>query len=154
VVESPISAKKAGKARSGMTRRRARVHVPSLFERLVARLRGRQQLLVRGAMPGPMLLLSYPTGQSEVAGEIERAYAHLLPSLPDAILSRYRGVLGRMPAMVVVLVRQKNPCGCLGHHHVRGTESRLTRRLRGDLGDAVGEIDLAWQAIRDWRCWR
>ena len=132
-------------------RRSTRIHVPGFFERLAERIRGREQRLVRGRIAGPLLLLSYPRGQSEVADEIESAYAHLLPSLPAGIRSRYVDVLQLLPALVVVLLRAKNPCGCLGHHHVNGTESRLTRRLRADLKDAVGEIDLAWEAIRGWQ---
>jgi hypothetical protein len=95
--------------------------------------------------------VSFPTGYQSIAEEIDSAYAHLLPSLPEDIRSRYDAVLRRLPAVVVVLLRDRNPCGCLGHHHIRGTESRLTRRLRGDLGDAVGEVDLAWEAIREWQ---
>lgn len=132
-------------------RRTTRIHMPGFFQRLTERLRGREQRLVRGRIPGPLLLLSYPRGQSEAADGVESAYAHLLPSLPEGIRSRYEDVLHRLPALVVVLMRTKNPCGCLGHHHVKGTESRLTRRLRADLNDAAGEIDVAWEAIRDWQ---
>jgi hypothetical protein len=125
--------------------------MPGLFARLMERLRGREQRVVRGAIPGPLLLLTYPRGRGEAAEEVESAYARLLPSLPPGIRARYEGVLQRMPAMVVVLLRPANPCGCLGHHHVKGTESRLTRRLRADLGDGVGEVDLAWETIRGWQ---
>jgi hypothetical protein len=132
-------------------RRVTRVHMPGLLARFMERARGREQRLVRGSIPGPLLLLSYPRGQAEAALEVESAYAHLLPSLPHAIRSTYEHVLQRMPALVVVLLRPTNLCGCLGHHHVKGTESRLTRRLRADLGDSVGEVDLAWEAIRGWQ---
>ena len=132
-------------------RRSTKIHVPGLLERLVDRIRGREQVMVRGTLPGPLLLVTHPRGQAEAAADLEAAYAHLLPSLPAAIRSRYDTVLARLPAMVVVLLRPENPCGCLGHHHVKVTESRLTRRLRGDLGDAIGEIDLAWESIRNWQ---
>jgi hypothetical protein len=131
-------------------KRVARVHMPGMLARLRERVRGREQRLVRGVVSGPLLLLSFPRGEA-AAQEVEAAYARLLPSLPREIRSRYEEVLGRMPALVVVLLRPRNPCGCLGHHHVKGAESRLTRRLRSDLGDSVGEVDLAWEAIRDWQ---
>jgi hypothetical protein len=121
-----------------------------MWARLMERVRGREQRLVRGGVPGPLLLLSFPRAEA-AALEVEAAYAHLLPSLPPEIRSRYEHVLRRMPAVVVVLLRPRNPCGCLGHHHVKGAESRLTRRLRADLGDSVGEVDLAWEAIREWQ---
>jgi hypothetical protein len=128
-----------------------RVHMPGLLSRLAERLRGREQRLVRGRMEGPLLLLSYPRGRSDVAADVESAYAHRLPALPFEVRSSYEAVLRGLPPMVVVLLRPGNPCGCLGHHHVKGTESRLTRRLRTDVGDAIGEVDLAFEAIRIWQ---
>ena len=132
-------------------RRATKIHVPGLFERVVDRIRGREQRMVRGTLPGPLLLVTHPRGRGEAAEELEAAYSHLLPSLPLPIRSRYEAMLTKLPAMVVVLLRPENPCGCLGHHHVKGTESRLTRRLRADMGDAIGEIDLAWESIRNWQ---
>jgi hypothetical protein len=60
-------------------------------------------------------------------------------------------MMGRLPTIVVIQLRPHNICTCLGHHHPAGTESRLARSLAGDLGSRIGEIDLAWEAIRDWR---
>ncbi len=134
-----------------MLRSRRRAHSPGIFARALARLRGRDQLLVRGGVDRPILLLSYPRGHHAVAEEISDVYAHTLASLSEATLNPYRETLKRLPAMVVVLLRPRNPCDCLGHHHPPGAESRLTRRLKADLGSDVGEIDLAWQGIREWR---
>lgn len=127
------------------------VHPPGILRRWIERLRGRQQLLVRGAECMPLLLLSFPRGQSEAARELEAAYARTLPGLLDRdFLAPYRKMFTKLPSMVVVLLRPTNLCGCLGHHHPPGTESRLTRRLAADLGSPVGEIDLAYDAIRAW----
>ena len=49
-----------------------------------------------------------------------------------------------------MVLRARNPCTCLGHHHPPGTQSRIARRLRRDTGIPVGEIDLAAEAIRRW----
>jgi hypothetical protein len=126
-------------------------HTRGILSRLLEHVRGREQKLVRCVGDAPILLLSYPRGHEEVAAEVEAAYAHTLPSLPPATLGRYQEALRRLPAIVVVLLRPLNPCGCLGHHHPKGTESRLTRRLAAELAGEVGEIDLAWQGIRDWQ---
>jgi hypothetical protein len=130
--------------------RKTTVHMPGLFHRLVERLRGREQLLVRAGTGFPLLLITYPSGKEWVARELETAYAHTLPGLRQDTLSLYANALAAAPTMVVVLLRPLNPCGCLGHHHPRGTESRLTRRLAADLGSSVGEIDLAYEGIRAW----
>lgn len=114
------------------------------------RVRGREQKLVRAGDDIPLLLISYPRGSQGVASELESVYARMLGLLPDATLAPYREMLASLPAVVVVLLRATNPCDCLGHHHPKGTESRLTRRLAADLGSEVGEIDLAFECIRRW----
>lgn len=126
-------------------------HPRGLLRPLVEWLRGCEQLLVRPPADFPLLLLSYPGGSERVARLLESAYLHTLPALPPAFLEAYRPVLAALPALIVVLLRPDNPCGCLGHFHPRGTESRLTRRLSADLGSPVAEIDLAYQSIRDWK---
>lgn len=126
------------------------VHPRGILHRLLDRLRGREQLLVRAGDDLPLLLLSFPTGAGGVVREIEVAYSHTLRRLSDEARAPYRAVLEAAPAMVVVLLHPVNPCQCLGHHHPPGAESRLTRRLVADLGRPVGEIDLAYEGIRAW----
>ena len=58
-----------------------------------------------------------------------------------AALGGYSEVLAQTPSFVVVELRRKNVCTCLGHHHPRGTESRLTHRLHGLSGVRTGELD-------------
>ena len=113
-------------------------------------IRGREQLLVRPGQGFPLLLITYPRGKQWVAQLLETAYAHTLPALPPELTTPYAERFRTLPALVVVLLRPRNPCGCLGHFHPPGTESRLTRRLSGDLGHPVAEIDLAYEGIRAW----
>ncbi len=127
------------------------VHALGILERFANRVRGHEQLLVRAGTDLPLLLLSFPRGALEVGREIERAYSHTLRRLSAEALAPYRPLFERLPAMVVVLLDAINPCECLGHHHPRGAESRLTRRLAADLGEPIGEIDLAYEGIRQWR---
>jgi hypothetical protein len=126
-------------------------HPRGLVRRLLESIRGREQLLVRPPAGFPLLLLSYPRGSESAARLLESAYLHTLPALPRAVLEPYGAVLAALPALVVVLLRPENPCGCLGHFHPRGAESRLTRRLAADLGSPVAEIDLAFETIRAWK---
>jgi len=127
-----------------------RVRPRGVLEAWLERLRRREQRLVRASAEAPLLLLSYPRGGRAVAEEIETACARTFPRLNPEIRVPYEGVFERLPTLVVVLLRPRNLCDCLGHHHPRGTESRLTRRLAADLGSPVGEIDLAYEAIRRW----
>jgi len=135
-----------------MRRRYAKtVHPRGLLRSLLDWARGRDQRLLRGGPGQPLLLMSYPSGQEDVARELEAAYLHTLPGLLDGIAAPYRPMLAALPPLVVVLLRPSNVCGCLGHHHLAGLESGLARRLAADLGEAVGEIDLAYENIRRWQ---
>jgi hypothetical protein len=128
-----------------------RVHPPSVVESLIDRLRGREQKLVRATDETPLLLIAYPKDSREAAAAVETAYAHVYDSLSAGVRANYQPMFRFLPALVVVLLRRRNYCGCLGHHHPRGTESRLTKRLAADLGSTVGEIDLTYDNIREWR---
>jgi len=135
-----------------MWKRRSRaVHPRGILEGLLERLRGREQMLVQGGQDLPLLLLSFPRGSLPVAREIEAACTHTLPRLRAETRAAYQRVFASLPTLIVVLLRPSNPCGCLGHHHPRGTESRLTKRLASDLGSSVAEIDLAYQDIQKWQ---
>lgn len=125
--------------------------MPGILARLRERIRGREQRLVRAGAEMPLLLLVYPRGAREVALELESTYAHLLPAGGSGARELYHDLWGALPAIIVVQLREKNPCGCLGHHHPPGTESRLARKLGAELGHPVAEIDLAYESIRAWR---
>ncbi len=129
---------------------RPAVHSRGVFRRILERMRGRSQFLVRAGDDLPLLLLSFPQGEIDDAREVEAAFSHTLRRLSAGTRCVYQPVLDRLPGIVVVLLHPFNPCGCLGHHHPHGTESRLTRRLEADLGEPVGEIDLALEGIRGW----
>ncbi len=127
-----------------------KAHGRGVVRRMIERLRGAEQLLVRAGEELPLLLLSYPAADLDVAREIEAAYGRTLSRLSAETRAPYQPLIGSAPAMVVVILHQFNPCECLGHHHPRGSESRLARRLAADLGEPIGEIDIAYEGIRKW----
>lgn len=127
------------------------VHLPGLLLRALRWIRGRSQLLVRSAETMPLLLLSYPKSAEVAAREIEAAYVRTLPRMSAQAREPYQEMWAVLPAIVVVLLEPKNPCGCLGHHHPPGAESRLAQRLSAELGHPVAEIDLAYEDIRAWQ---
>ncbi|MGB9605804.1 MAG: hypothetical protein ACPL88_08005, partial [Bryobacteraceae bacterium] len=131
--------------------RPARFHCPGLLASWKEKLRGRRQKLVRAGERMPLLLLSYPKDAEAVAGELEAGYARTLLMLGEGIRGLYEQMWAALPAIVVVVLCERNVCGCLGHHHPPGTESRLARRLASELGHPVAEIDLAYGSIRSWR---
>jgi hypothetical protein len=128
-----------------------KVHQPALWRRIAERFRGAGQMLVRGAAEQPLLLVSYPEADAPAAEELRDSWLHILPTLEGGMVRPYHAMMRELPAMIVVLLRRRNVCTCLGHHHPPGTESRLARRLSADMGIPVGEVDLAWEAIREWQ---
>ncbi len=106
---------------------------------------------MRPAAELPLVTIAFLRVEQEGALELKAAIEETWRTIPIEVREHYRDVLTRIPPMVVVDLRRRNVCGCLGHHHPRGTESGLARRLRSLSGVQVGELDLAWEAIRDWQ---
>lgn len=127
------------------------MHSPGLLRELAERLRPRDQMMVRGLPEQPLLLVSFHRADLEIAEQLRDVWLHTLPALEAPAVQPYRAMLAHLPGMVVVQMRRRNVCTCLGHHHPRGTESRLARRMAVDAGIDVGEIDLAWESIREWQ---
>lgn len=133
-----------------MIHSRNRTHSPGLLRRMYLYLRGNEQLLVRPAADLPLVLIAYAAGDQDGVERFKDALEETWLTLPETFRSRYRGILDQVPPLVVVLLRRHNICSCLGHHHPPGTESRLTRKFRNVSGTRTGELDLAFEAIRDW----
>ena len=129
---------------------RSRIHSRGLLARAMDRLRGQDQLLIRAGDELPLVVASYPRGRDIFAASLQSALSGTFPAFSDQVRGAYRDVLERVPSLVVAVLRSRNACGCLGHHHLPGTEGRLSRRLMADTGQRGAEIDLAIDAIRDW----
>lgn len=128
-----------------------RYHPPGLLWRLYVTLRGTEQVMVRPAPELPLVVIAHSPRERSAAADLRGALEETWRTIPPAIQQHYTAVLKKAPPMVVVLLRAKNPCDCLGHHHPPGTESRVARRLRGMSGVPVGELDLAAEGIRGWQ---
>jgi hypothetical protein len=127
-----------------------RIYPESLLRTFYLWMRGTEQILVRPAAELPLVLIVYAKGDREGMERFKESLEGTWLTLPGSFRSRYAEVLTRTPPFVVVLLRRRNLCTCLGHHHPPGTESRITRRLRGLSGIPTGELDLAFEAIRQW----
>ena len=127
-----------------------RIYPQGLLRQIYLWVRGTEQILVRPAAELPLVLISYAKGDLVGMERLKESIEETWLTLPDHFRGRYADVLGQVPPFVVVLLRRRNLCTCLGHHHPAGSESLLTRRLRGMSGVLTGEIDLAYEAIREW----
>ena len=129
---------------------RAKIHSRGLLVRALDRIRGQDQLLIRAGDDLPLVVASYPRRRDEFATSLQSALSGTFHSLTKQVQGAYRDVLDHVPSLVVVVLRSRNACSCLGHHHLPGTEGRLSQRLMADTGQQGAEIDLAIDAIRDW----
>ena len=131
-------------------RRHLAINPRGILWEILDRVRGRDQMLVRAGDDLPLIVISYPRGQASYAEALQTAVRHTYRQLTPETRQRYAHILPRLPSLVVVILRPRNACSCLGHYHPPGTESRIARRLQSDTGVAVGEVDLAVEAIRRW----
>ncbi len=134
-----------------MRRRSHHVHPQGLLRFLWESLRGTEQILVRPSPELPLVTIAFPRGERQGALELKGALEETWLTIPQTLRAHYAPVLSKMPPMVVVDLRSRNGCRCLGHFHPPGTESRVTRRLRALSGVDACEMDLAFAAIRDWQ---
>lgn len=128
-----------------------RFHSPGLLWRLYLAVRGSAQIMVRPAPELPLVLIAFLKHERAPAAELRGALEETWLTIPAGLRDLYKPVLRNVPPLVVVILRRKNMCSCLGHHHPSGAETHLARRLRKLSGVRVAELDLAYQAIREWQ---
>lgn len=140
-----------------------KVYVPGLWQQLWQCWRGHETRTVAfgatasGGEDGetglPLLVLRYPRSAAgrEAADRLESAYRQLPMVLHPSPLEVYAEILPLLPTTIVVLLRERDPGGCLGHARLAGMESEFSRQLAAEVGSRVGEIDLAWKLIADWQ---
>lgn len=126
-----------------------RTHSPGLLRQFYRWARGTEQLLLRPAHL-PLVLISYAKSDRDGVERFQESVGETWVTLPQGFRDRYKDVIEIAPPLIVVQMRRRNVCTCLGHHHPPGTEGRLTRKLRDLSGVRTGELDLAYEAIRDW----
>jgi hypothetical protein len=100
--------------------------------------------------PRPVVVVAhryrYPGKAQEVAHAIEHDWAQT----PEQCRAAYEPILDRAPGLIVVQLRRKNVCGCLGHRHIMVREAPFSEPhdVFGDGG--VGEMDIAFDSVGSW----
>ena len=70
--------------------------------------------------------------------------------MPEHCREAYEEILAQAPGIVVIQLRRKNICGCLGHRHVLVKELPFSEP-HDAFGDyAVGEMDIAFDRVERW----
>ncbi len=87
-----------------------------------------------------------PARADQVAHTIEHDWSEAPPQCHDA----YEEILEKAPGLIVVQLRRKNVCGCLGHRHVIVKELPFSEPHEAFGGAAVGEMDIAYERVVSW----
>jgi hypothetical protein len=100
--------------------------------------------------PLPVVVIAHrgrsPARAEQAARAVEQDWAETPPHCRDA----YEEILENAPGLIVVQLRRKNVCGCLGHRHVIVKEIPFSETHDAFGGAAVGEMDIAFDRVESW----
>ena len=100
--------------------------------------------------PRPVVVVAYRGRSTASAEQVAHAIEHDWAETPPQCRHAYDEILAQAPGLIVVQLRRKNVCGCLGHRHVLVKEA-LFSEPHDAFGDAaVGEMDIAFDRVENW----
>ncbi len=117
---------------------------------------GRRYLLVRFEDGlGPLVIVAYSSvgafRDAAMARQTALAVKQDWAGVPDPCREAYEEILYKAPGLVVVQLRRKNVCGCLGHRHVVVKEVPFGEAHEIFDGTGVGEMDIAYERVETWQ---
>ena len=115
-------------------------------------LKGRRYRITRFSdRPSPLVVIAHSFRDDAMARlfalVIERDWA----SVPGPCREAYDEILFKAPELIVVQLRRKNLCRCLGHRHPVVRETPFAEHHEAFGGARVGEMDIAWLTVRQWQ---
>ncbi len=115
-------------------------------------LSGRRYRLTRlGDRSAPLVAIAHQLRDASRARTLALALEQDWVLAPAECREVYDEILLRAPGIVVVQLRRKNLCGCLGHRHVVVKERPFAEAHEAFGGAGVGELDLAYDRIATWQ---
>ena len=110
----------------------------------------RYRLAVFPDRPLPVVVIAHRYRHPAQAAQMARAIELDWPQTPPHCRSAYEDVLSRAPGLVVLQLRRKNVCGCLGHRHPFVKEAPFAEPHDAFGDAAVGEMDIAFDSVEHW----
>lgn len=112
---------------------------------------GRRYIVTHyGDRTGPLAVVAHLRRDASVARQIALALEQDWPACPQSCREAYDEILFRAPGLVIIQLRRKNRCGCLGHRHEYVRERPFAEGHDALGGVAAGEVDIAYQSIKPW----
>jgi hypothetical protein len=114
-------------------------------------LTGRRYLTVRFLdRAAPLVVVAHSFRDAGRAAQLAVAVEQDWFLAPAASREAYEEILFKAPGLVIVQLRRKNLCGCLGHRHVLVNEAPFVEAHEAFRGASVGEMDIAYDRIGTW----
>jgi hypothetical protein len=115
-------------------------------------LAGRRYRLARfGDRRTPLVVVAYSFRDSSTSREVALAAERDWPGVPNRCREAYDEILFKAPEILVLQLRRKNLCGCLGHRHVVVRDAPFAEPHEAFGGAGIGEIDIAWRRVETWQ---
>lgn len=128
------------------------LHSRRRLVRSIEWLAGRRYRLARfGDRRTPLLVIAHSVRDSRTSRQVALAAERDWLEVPGTCHEAYDEILFRAPDMIVVQLRRRNLCGCLGHRHVFVREAPFAEPHEAFGGAAIGEMDIAWQRVETWQ---
>jgi hypothetical protein len=119
--------------------------------RWVEWLAGRRYRLAAFAdRPHPVIVIAHRYRDPGRAEVVSRAIEVDWAEAPPHCRELYEPILAQAPGLIVVQLRRRNVCGCLGHRHVTVREAPFSEPHDAFGDAAVGEMDLAIDRVKNW----
>ena len=114
-------------------------------------LSGRRYLTTRFLdRTAPLVVVAHSFQDASRAAQLALAIEQDWFLAPAASREAYEEILCRAPGLVIVQLRRKNLCGCLGHRHVLVNELPFVVAHEAFRAAGTGEMDIAYDRIGTW----
>jgi hypothetical protein len=128
------------------------LHSLPLWMRAQQWLAGRRYLATRFLdRPRPLVIIAHSFRDRRRATQLAATIEQDWFLAPASCREAFEEILFKAPALVVVQLRRKNLCGCLGHRHVVVKEAPFAERHEALGGASAGELDIAYDRIGSWQ---
>ena len=99
----------------------------------------------------PLVIVAYSFRDTSRARQLALAVEQDWAAVPNRCREAYDEILFKVPGLIIVQLRRKNVCGCLGHRHLIVKEAPFAEAHEAFGGVRVGEIDIAYERVKTWQ---
>jgi hypothetical protein len=99
----------------------------------------------------PLVIVAHSFRDAARARQLALAVEQDWAGVPNRCREAYDEILFKVPGLIIVQLRRKNVCGCLGHRHLVVREAPFAESHDAFGGARVGEMDIAYERVETWQ---